>query len=128
MNQYIYISAERSNLTKEQNQLRTNLLQSQLIELGYNFEVVIGCYREEIASEPSEEVSFKVKTYHEQDLIRLAKAFNQDAILIQEGRMGSLVDLINNKVTFLGYQKYHKQAPVGCYTKLSNGKFITFEE
>ena len=124
---YIYISAERSNLNQAINQLRTNLLQSQLIELGYDFEVVLGCYREEIADKPTQEVSFKVKTFNESDLIRLAKAFNQDAILIQEGRMGSIIDLLNNKVEFLGYQTYHKDEPVGCYTRLSNGKYITFE-
>lgn len=122
----IYISAERSNLSTEQNQLRTLSLQAKLIELGFNFEVVLGCYREAIADKPSKEVTFRIKTDNQKEIERLAQGYNQDAILVQDGSLGTLVDFLNGTQTLIGKATWTREEPIGCYTYV-NGRYLTFK-
>ena len=126
MNTTFYISAERAQFDSKVNATRTNLLRGLLIASGFSFEEVQGCYHEEGQEEPSVEVSFKVKTNNQKAIERLAKGFQQDAILRQDGLLGSLVDFINNQEVYIGKATHTKEQPTGCYTRFNDGSYMYF--
>ena len=91
---YIILSAFRSDLTHDENNIRTKELSNWLRSKHYSYIRVYGKYREKISNEFKLEKSFIVYPFDivtksittweifEKDLIGIAKKYDQDSILI----------------------------------------------
>ena len=99
----VIFSAELSSLSKKENFIRTDELDSWLANNGYCFKLVQGCYKGNF------EFSFCI-TLGEYEaiapLIAIANHYGQESILISnERRESDLINLKTQEITYLGRLK-----------------------
>jgi hypothetical protein len=108
MNKYvqlIFISAERENLTKEENEQRTQSLIANLDKTGLKYIDCIGCYK------GIKEKSFMIKHpllmgFWLNHFKTLARAYNQESILYRDSNgLYSLEDVTSHRSTIIGKEK-----------------------
>lgn len=88
----VILSAESSNLDRYSNHERTSKLRSRLLEMGLPFDGVTGVYK------GTKEVAFLVVTNDVDKMKKLAKEFNQEAILSSDANRMSVLHSVNKDV------------------------------
>lgn len=73
---YTFISAERFNLSKKENDRRTETLRKNLDNRGLSYDDVVGMY------DGVEEKSFRVWNFPEAEALALASHYAQESILV----------------------------------------------
>jgi hypothetical protein len=113
----VFLSAWRDNLSLDDNLKANNELFNLLIDLGLQFEQIVGKFK------GKHELSFKVKTNSEistKNLLTIAKQFNQDSVMITSGldywRIAYLLEFNGGDIvkTELGALKFSTIKPIEC--------------
>lgn len=78
------ISASRQDLPKEENEKRTQALIKDIYDLGYGFTHMAGGYWEQGQLEPGYEHSILVTGIKKDELLKLAKEYDQDVVLYKD--------------------------------------------
>jgi hypothetical protein len=91
-----FLSAERSNLDRYENQDRTARLRNRLLQLGLGFEGVTGVYK------GTKEVAFMVVTSDFDAMRKLAAEFEQEAIMTSDANRMSTLHFASGEKMELG--------------------------
>ncbi len=121
----IFISAERSELTTEENAERTEVLDNVLTELEFNFESVFGKY------EGKNEASFVVYTISRiPELMQLMKRFEQDSILVVDNNSSGMLIMSSGALKNLEGRfvkvDSSRVADLSAYSKI-DGQYYAFQ-
>ena len=76
---FVYISAERSNLSKEENERNTRLMEEELKTGGYDYMPIVAVY------EGVPEASFYVRNISKKVAMKLTRKYHQEAFFTSEG-------------------------------------------
>jgi hypothetical protein len=122
--------------TKEQNEIRNNMLRARLLKLGYGVTNIIGSYKNDNTNE--DENSFFVVNLKDDpnfflNIFKLSEYFNQDSFLFKNANDSDAYLIGTNHDSFVGYGEIKKQGPfhssvnANFMSKIRNGGF-TFSD